>query len=115
MIRYKDLPKMTPPCESTVEAIETVQTWLSNPVNNQEPDQATVDVLAALDNNAEGITEEIQGAYKERVYTEGLKEDSTVTEEQYFKRLRQINDTAVLIAAASIANSSREKLMGFEK
>lgn len=111
MIHYKDFPDLIPPALKTVESIEAVRDWLSNIESMQEPDKATAEVVADVGepDNSYAITEEIKKAYEERIVE--VDEDDT-TMEKYFKRLRQINDTANFIAAANIANISREDLLG---
>ena len=114
MIRYKDFPNLIPPALETVTSIEELRGWLRDIGNTPEPSKKVAETVADVGEpeSSEKIVEEIKKAYEERVTEE---EDDKTTMEGYFKRLRQINDTANFIAAANIANISREDLLGIQE
>lgn len=104
MLRYKDLPE--PPCNDIVTAVEEVKKWLTDPVNNKEPDGEKVSLVYNISGKGKEIREALEKAYKERIVD---REKGTV--DSYFRRLRQINDTANLLMSVYASNLSREALL----
>ena len=104
MLRYKDLPE--PPCNDIVTAIEEVKKWLEDPVNNKEPDSEKVSLVYNIDGKAKEIRESL-----EKAYTERITDREKGTADSYFRRLKQINDTANLIMSVYANNLSREALL----
>ena len=105
MVRYDDMPK--PPADGTVAKIEAVQAWLKSPNKIKEPKAEDVKALFKLSEKAAELKKEIEKAYTDRV-----SDKSNGTVNVYMQRLKQINDTASLIASAYTATTNREALLG---
>ena len=107
MLSYSNLPP--PPNLSLVLSILTLQEWLKSPGTNKEPERKDTEAVLKMTEAATTIEEQLREAYVGRVI-----DTEKGTQEDYFKRLKQLNDTATLITAAYMPNMTREQLLGID-
>ena len=104
MIRYENFAD--PPCKELVDKLEAFKSWVNDPKNHTAPNSGDVASLYNLMGQEDSIKKELKEAYTKRVAD---RKEGTVND--YFLRLRQINDTANLLSAMYITSLSREKLL----